>query len=139
MIGLERRKYKASIEDRPGDTLLDPLIEHYLYGDRFGGDAAKEAAQLERATGRLADLAEAELKDANFWGELLRSQVLEAPRVTLLAKPSAALAERNSAAEKAREKAQAEGVCEKERKSSCKGLSFYFFVCVCVVWVLRFR
>lgn len=107
VIGLERRRYLSNLEDKPGDTLLDPLVQHFLYADRTSGLPA-ESLELRTAIDAVGSLDRlAKEVDGPGWTRLLREMVLDAPRVSVAGVPSAELAREMEEMETAREQAQA--------------------------------
>uniref|UniRef100_A0A7S2WKA3 Peptidase M16C associated domain-containing protein n=1 Tax=Rhizochromulina marina TaxID=1034831 RepID=A0A7S2WKA3_9STRA len=113
VIGLERRKFLSAVEDRPGDTVLDPVIYHFLYGDRSAG-ATGEAKELKDCLDFLATLERARTNvTAEQWTARL-VRVLEADRVVVIGKPCATLAVEMPEQEAKRQRDQAQTLGSKK-------------------------
>jgi len=99
-IKRERRQVKFYAEGS-GQYFNDPIVNDFLFGKRDG-------STLRTGLGDLKHYDELETWSDQEWRHRLRSWITEAPSVTVLGKPSARLAVKLKADEKARIKARKE-------------------------------
>ncbi|KAL7748791.1 hypothetical protein RI367_005704 [Sorochytrium milnesiophthora] len=92
-------------ENDPQDTMTVTVISDFLYGDKSGGDLAHFANTNEFLEEQLTYTKEQ-------WVSLVKESLLDTPAVTCIGQPSAAMAERLAADEKARIKKQQETLGE---------------------------
>ena len=116
IIRLKRRQLLARYERKPADAIASTCLEVFLYGPRSGvlnpEGAAATSADLAKHLDMLAQYKAAESVSVDEWVALLRSAILEATCAVVIGRPSAALAESNSAEEEARVAAQRERLGE---------------------------
>ena len=105
VIRRKKRRLLARLENSPTDSIVDPVIRHFLYGPRAVGGAAETDALVRKAD-RMAELTAAEALGADDWKALLRTYMLERPCAAVVGTPSAALAEKIPAEVEARTKQQ---------------------------------
>ena len=113
VIRRKKRRLLARLENSPTDSIVDPVIRHFLYGPRAVGGAAETDALVRKAD-RMAELTAAEALGADDWKALLRTYMLERPCAAVVGTPSAALAEKIPAEVEARTKQQKEELGEEK-------------------------
>ncbi|KZS93010.1 hypothetical protein SISNIDRAFT_454956 [Sistotremastrum niveocremeum HHB9708] len=95
VISRDRRKFFSALESAQGDAFSTNIISDYLYGDANG-------KTLQPLLDDLAYYDALSHWTSDQWVELLRRYFLDSPRVVILGKPSAGLADRLQETEKAR-------------------------------------
>lgn len=87
-IKRERESYLAGLEEDSHELVPTMLIEEVLYADSLDTEIGEEAR------GVLARLDELDQKDEQFWLDLLKSSIVDAPRFELFMTPDPTLADK---------------------------------------------
>lgn len=87
IIRRERSKLLNMLETKPADSFADVIIVDFLYGQQSGRD-------LEASLDSMRRFDALETYSSSQWIELLKTWLIEAPRVVVSGKPSAKMADR---------------------------------------------
>lgn len=101
LILKDKLKVKNAVESDPHGAFSTPIITDYLYGTRIDGSTLKECLDDEK----YLDIVD-QWTSSN-WQAFLQSRLIEKPHISVLGKPSHAMAKRLQEDETARTKAQA--------------------------------
>jgi len=107
VVRRQRRRLLEFAERRPTDALIDAVVRNFLYAPREEALQPGEAVDLAADVDVLPLYADALNVDEQCWVDLIDRYMLSRPYAMVIGRPSAALATKIAADEKAREEQQA--------------------------------
>ena len=126
IIGRTRRQLLEEYERAPSETIGDKILQAFLYGPSEGlltsAGARRASDHLRSQLDAIEQYAAAEAVGAAEWIELMHSAILDQTCAVVIGRPSAALAEKNSADEEARVEAQVAALGEGGLRARGKAL-----------------
>ncbi|KAJ7597129.1 Metalloenzyme, LuxS/M16 peptidase-like protein [Mycena floridula] len=99
VINRDERQLRSKLESTKGDTFSDTVISDFLYG-------AEDGSELEASMDEINQYAELRKWTSKDWTDLLQRYYISPQSAVIIGKPSARLAEKLEADEKARIAAQ---------------------------------